>query len=88
MGNNYRLSYIDDKTKTIPDIAYLSREGRKYANEYQTKRIKTELRDNWGLLTLSPYFRGFYVSFKVTFEGLVMEAEKRKKSNHEKQHKE
>jgi hypothetical protein len=25
MGNNYRLSYIDDKTKTITDIADLSR---------------------------------------------------------------
>jgi hypothetical protein len=37
MGNNYRLSYIDDKTKTIPDIAWFVKRGRKYANEYQTK---------------------------------------------------
>jgi hypothetical protein len=36
MGNNYRLSYIDDKTKTITDIAE-SIEVEKYANEYQTK---------------------------------------------------
>jgi hypothetical protein len=60
MSNNYRLARIDDNTKTITDIADLSIEVRKYANEYQTKRIKTELRDNWGLLTHSPCCRSFY----------------------------
>jgi hypothetical protein len=43
MSNNYRLARIDAKTKTITDIADLSIEVRRYANEYQTKRIKTEL---------------------------------------------
>jgi hypothetical protein len=53
VSNNYRLARIDAKTKTITDIADLSIEVRRYANEYQTKK-KTELRDNRGLLTIHP----------------------------------
>jgi hypothetical protein len=53
VSNNYRLARIDAKTKTITDIADLSIEVRRYANEYQTKK-KTELRDNWGLLLIHP----------------------------------
>ena len=52
------------------------------------KRIKTELRDNWGLLTHSPCCRSLYFILKVLPEGLIMEAEKGKKQNKEKQHKE
>jgi hypothetical protein len=37
VSNNYRLARIDAKTKTITDIADLSIEVRRYANEYQTK---------------------------------------------------
>jgi hypothetical protein len=37
MGNNYWLARIDGKAKTINDIKDLSKEIRKYANEYQTK---------------------------------------------------
>jgi hypothetical protein len=77
MSNNYRLARIDAKTKTITDIADLSIEVRRYANEYQTKEIKTELRDNWGLLTHS-LLQEFYLILKVLPEGLVMEAEKAK----------
>jgi hypothetical protein len=54
VSNNYRLARIDAKTKTITDIADLSIEVRRYANEYQTKRIKIELRENRGLLTHPP----------------------------------
>ena len=49
------------------------------------KKIKTELRDNWNLITYSRYTRGFYVSFKLDLEQLVYEAEKRRKSTKEKQ---
>lgn len=88
MGNNFWLARMDGKSKTINDITDLSKEIRKYSTEHQTKKIKTELRNNWGLITYSRYCRGFYVSFKITLEGLIMEAEKRKKSNKEKQYKE
>jgi hypothetical protein len=38
MGNNYRLSYIDDKTKTITDIADLSREVERQMNIKQKNK--------------------------------------------------
>lgn len=44
----------------------LSEEINKFANEYQTKKIKNELRNNWGLVTYSRFTKGFYISFNVT----------------------
>jgi hypothetical protein len=87
MGNNYRLAHIDDKTKTITDIADLSREVESTQMNIKQKNKK----QNCVILGFTYSFTllsGFLCNFKVTFEGLVMEAEKRKKSNHEKQHKE
>jgi hypothetical protein len=76
MSNNYRLARIDAKTKTITDIADLSEEKDTQMNIKQ-KRIKTELRDNW--VYHSPCCRSFL--FERCYQGLVMEAEKRKKNN-------
>ena len=44
----------------------LSAEINKFANEYQTKKMKNELRNNWGLVTYSRFTKGFYISFNVT----------------------
>jgi hypothetical protein len=49
------------------------------------RKIKFELSQSWGLTTYSRYTRGFYVSFTLSLEELVFEAEKRRKSLKEKQ---
>ena len=83
--NNYWLSRMDGKAKSIEDFSQLSSSIKKYANEYQTKKIKSELRDYWSLVTYARYTRGFYVSLKLNLEKLVYEAEKRRRSTKEKQ---
>lgn len=88
IDNKFWLSRMDGKTKSVSEIWELSEIIRKYSTEYQTVKIKTELRDNWGLTTYSRYTRGFYVSFNLTLDQLVFEAEKRRKSTKEKQFKE
>lgn len=85
--NYYLWSRMDGKVKAVNEISDLSNEVKKYANEYQTKKIKTSLIHNWGLVTYSRYCRGFYVSYKLTLERLIMEAEKRRKSTKERQYK-
>lgn len=88
IDNNFLLSRMDGNAKTVSDYTELSPEVARYANEYQTKKIKTELSNGWGLVTYSRYTRGFYVSFTLSIEDLVFEAEKRRKSTKEKQSKE
>ena len=78
---------MDGKSKSC-EFDNLTKEIRKYANEYQTKKIKYELRDGWKLIHYSRYTRGFYVSFKLTLQELVYEAEKRRKSFRQKKQKE
>lgn len=85
--NNYWLSRMDGKASSIKNKNELSDRIAKYHNEYQTKKIKRELRNNWNLKTYSRYTRGFYVSFKLPLDQLIYEAEKRRKSNIEKQYK-
>lgn len=78
--NNYLLARMDGKAKAVEDITGLSPEIRKYANEYQLKKIKTELILNWNLTHYSRYTRGFYVSLSMSLDDLVFQAEKRRKS--------
>jgi hypothetical protein len=85
--NFYLWSRMDGKVKAVNDVWDLSIEIREYANEYQTKKIKAALIHNWGLVTYSRYCRGFYISYKLSLEELIMEAEKRRKSTIERQHK-
>jgi hypothetical protein len=85
--NLYLWARMDGKVKAVNDVFDLSQEVRKYANEYQTKKIKQSLINNWGLVTYSRYCRGFYVSYKLTLEGLITEAEKRRESTKERQYK-
>lgn len=87
IDNKYWLSRMDGKSKSVSDYGELSNEIRIYANEYQTKKIKMALRDNWGLVTYSRYTRGFYISYSLTLEQLIYEAEKRRKATKENQYK-
>ena len=88
LDNKFWLSRMDGKVKAVTELWELSESIKKYSTEYQTVKIKTELRNNWGLVTYSRYTRGFYVSFDLTLEQLVFEAEKRRKSTIEKKYKE
>ncbi|MFL9845128.1 hypothetical protein [Flavobacterium rhizosphaerae] len=87
MDNKFLLARMDGKTHSCA-FDELSDEVFKYANEYQTKKIKNALSDTWGLVTYSYHTRGFWVSFKLSLDDLVFEAEKRREAVKEKQRKE
>ncbi|MHA3786625.1 hypothetical protein ACX0HA_00330 [Flavobacterium hauense] len=84
LDNKLWLSRMDGHPRSC-GTDFLSKEVRKYSSEYMTKRIKNELKDNWGLKSYSRYTRGFYVSFELTLEDLVKVAEKNRKLVKEKQ---
>ncbi|MFP3592957.1 hypothetical protein [Chryseobacterium sp. SIMBA_038] len=86
IDNKFWLSRMSGKAKSM-DISELDPNIQKYNSEYQTKKIKNELKQNWGLKTYSRYTRGFYVSFQMSLEDLIYQAEKRRKSTKEKQSK-
>ena len=75
--NNYWLSRMDGKAKSIKEIYELSAPIRKYVTIYQTRKIKAELERNWNLKTVSG--RGFSVSFKMSIDALTYEVLKKRK---------
>lgn len=87
MNNLFWLSRMDGRAKKVDSPLNLSSGILKYFNEYQTKKIKNELQDNWNLVHYARYTRGFYVSFKLDKEKLMYEAEMKRKSTKEKQRK-
>ena len=56
-----------------------------YKSRYQLDKIKLELQANWGLKLYANHTRGFYVSFSLPLEQLVMKAELKRKRYKEKQ---
>lgn len=86
VDNKFWLSRMSGESKSL-DISLLDPRIQKYKTEYQTKKIKSELKHNWGLRTYSRYTRGFYVSFKLDLEDLIFEVEKKRKTLKEKQSK-
>jgi len=85
--NAYLWARMSGNSKAMKDVSELSDGVKKYANNYQTVKIKTALREGWKLVTYSRYTRGFYVSFTLDLPALIMEAEKRRKSTKEMQYK-
>ena len=83
--NLFLLSRMDGNSHSVAEKYELSDDIIKYANEYQLKKIKYELVDNWNLKTYARYTRGFYVSFSLEYKELVYQAEKRRKSTKIKQ---
>ena len=51
----------------------------KYNNRYQLDKIKLDLQLNWGLKLYGNHTRGFYVSFSMSLESLIKQAELRRK---------
>jgi hypothetical protein len=86
IDNQYWLSRMSGISKCV-DASQFPKEIRKYNNHYQTRKIKAELRNNWGLITYSMKNRGFYVSYKITLDQLVLEGLKRKKATKDEQYK-
>lgn len=87
LENRFLWARMDGYRYSIDEISQLSDSIKPFAKEYQTVKIKNALRDGWGLVTYSRYTRGFYISFTLTLDQLVYEAEKRRKSTREKQNK-
>lgn len=95
-NNSLWLARMDAQSKAVKAEKFvlpneydiqLSVEINKYAKEYQTKKIKAELRNNWGLVTYSRFTKGFYISYKLELKALIIIAETRRKSNAEKEFK-
>lgn len=79
IDNKFWLSRMDGQPTSL-EFPKLSIMIRKYANEYQTRKIKNELKLNWGLITTSKNTRGFYVSYKLTLAQLMKVEEKNRPS--------
>ncbi len=77
IGNKFWLARMDGKASSC-EFTELSASIRKYSTEYQIRKIKNSLVDNWNLVTYSRYNRGFYVSLKLPLEKLAFEAEKQR----------
>lgn len=88
LDNNYLFARMDGKSHSIKNDSELSKELLKFKNEYQSVKIKNEIKLNWGLVHYAYYTRGFYVSFKMSLEDLIFQVEKKKKSNQLKEQKE
>lgn len=86
--NHFILSRMDGKAGAVKSNEELSLEVQKYANEYQLKKIKYELSENWNLNYYGRYTRGFYVSFKMELVDLIYQVEKKRKARQVNQHKE
>ena len=86
--NNFFWARMDGKANTITDVSELSDTVKKYANRYQTDKIKNELFDNWHLCHYSSNMRGWWVSYDLSLETLALHAEANRKPHLDKQRKE
>lgn len=83
--NKYLLSRMNGNAKSVESNNELHPGIQKFSNEYQLKKIKNELIQNWNLKHYSRYTRGFYVSMTMSLDELVYQAERKRKSRLRKQ---
>jgi hypothetical protein len=86
LTNKTWLSRMSGYSKAV-DLDELPSAIKEYNNEYQLKKIKTSLINNWGLVSYSRYTRGFYVSYSMNQRELITIVEKNRLSIKEKQRK-
>lgn len=86
--NLYWLSRMDGYSRSVESIEQLSTPIKALANEYQLKKLKYQLMENWGIINYGRYTRGFYVSSKLKLEDLIFEVEKKRKARKVKQQQE
>lgn len=85
--NLFLWSRMDGKTHAVDDIWELSPSIRNFTNNYQTRKLKAELKDNWFLVEYSKRTRGWYVSYNMSLTDLIFQVEKRKKKNRDEKRK-
>lgn len=78
ISNNYWFSRMDGKSKSVEHIDELSPTLRSYCTRYKMDRIKSELVNNWKLVTYGYYTRGLYFSFKLNLETLITKVEQKR----------
>ena len=84
--NKYMLARMLGESKSLKDESELLGTNLfKYRKRYHLDKLKSELELNWGLKYYSRHTRGFYVSFKLSLEDLIFQAEKKRKSTLKKQ---
>lgn len=89
--DNFMLVRMAGRAK-VEEIDSLPEAFQKYLKTPDTKRyhlekIKKELKHHWNLKTYGRHTRGFYVSFDLSLEDLILEAEKKRKKYIEKNYK-
>lgn len=86
-SNNFLIARMGGFISTRDVPKKLPMTLKRYTTRRFLDKIKFDLRNNWKVNFYSRYVRGFYVSFdqKFTLDQLVLEAEKRRKSNIEQQ---
>jgi len=62
----------------------ISTELIKYSTRHHFNKIKFELQNKWGLKLYAHYTRGYYLSFRLTIDKLILHAEMDRKIYHEK----
>lgn len=70
MTNAFFLSRMDGKPKSV-EPGDLSPVINRYANEYQTKKIRLELSANWGMSFYAKATKGFFASTQMNVDDLT-----------------
>lgn len=81
--NLFLLSRMDGSPCSVKSIDLLTDDVKRFSNEYQLKKIKSELMENWGLSYYGKT-RGFYASYKLELDELAFQVEKIKKTKKQK----
>ena len=89
--NDFWYSRMSGHSHTIDgcfDSPYLLPiELRNYCNDYQARKIKFILDQEWHVVNYGKQMRGFYVSMKLNHEQLITQAELKRKSYQMKKYK-
>lgn len=85
--NLYLLARMAGRTTAYDDISEVAHELQMYASRYHLDKVKKELVLNWGLKLYARHTRGFYASFTMQLDALILNAEKRRKAKIWKAHK-
>ena len=79
-NNDLRFSRMNGDRKTTPKTTWHPL-IQKYHSEYYYNKINEILSLSWGLQYYARYTKGFYISYKLSFEELIKIAEDRRLAN-------
>ncbi len=80
MTNDFWCSRMSGYSQNV-NHSYWDSSIRLRFNNYQARKIKLELIRSWSLVTYSRHTKGFYVSYTLSLEELIIKAETKRKSN-------